>query len=73
MENPASLLRCLNPYCARAMEGVASLCQTRTHAKILPEHWLLASLAGEQSSRKSNWLRVSGWSLTSQKECTHEQ
>lgn len=44
MENPASLLRCLNPYCARAMEGVASLCQTRTHAKILPEHWLLKLL-----------------------------
>jgi len=41
MENPASLLRRLNPYCARAMEGAASLCQTRTHAEILPEHWLL--------------------------------
>ncbi|MGL4203998.1 MAG: Clp protease N-terminal domain-containing protein, partial [Enterobacter roggenkampii] len=25
MENPASLLRRLNPYCARAMEGAASL------------------------------------------------
>ncbi|ENT6813246.1 type VI secretion system ATPase TssH [Enterobacter sp. ESY66] len=41
MENPAILLRRLNPYCARAMEGAASLCQTRTHAEILPEHWLL--------------------------------
>ncbi|WP_049292697.1 hypothetical protein [Franconibacter helveticus] len=41
MENPAILLRCLNPYCARAMEGAASLCQTRAHAEILPEHWLL--------------------------------
>lgn len=41
MENPAVLLRRLNPYCARAMEGAASLCQTRAHAEILPEHWLL--------------------------------
>lgn len=44
MENPAILLRRLNPYCARAMEGAASLCQTRTHTEILPEHWLLKLL-----------------------------
>ena len=44
MENPAILLRRLNPYCARAMEGAASLCQTRAHADILPEHWLLKLL-----------------------------
>ncbi|STQ59566.1 chaperone clpB [Pseudescherichia vulneris] len=44
MENPAVLLRRLNPYCARAMEGAASLCQTRAHADILPEHWLLKLL-----------------------------
>ena len=44
MENPAILLRRLNPYCARAMEGAASLCQTRAHAEILPEHWLLKLL-----------------------------
>ncbi|HGL4548760.1 TPA: type VI secretion system ATPase TssH [Klebsiella aerogenes] len=44
MENPAILLRRLNPYCARAMESAASLCQTRTHAEILPEHWLLKLL-----------------------------
>lgn len=44
MENPAILLRRLNPYCARAMEGAASLCQTRVHAEILPEHWLLKLL-----------------------------
>lgn len=44
MENPAILLRRLNPYCARAMEGAASLCQTRAHASILPEHWLLKLL-----------------------------
>lgn len=44
MENPASLLRRLNSCCARAMEGAASLCQTRAHAQILPEHWLLKLL-----------------------------
>jgi len=44
MENPAILLRRLNPYCARAMEGAASLCQTRAQAEILPEHWLLKLL-----------------------------
>lgn len=44
MENSAVLLRRLNPYCARALEGAASLCQTRTHAEILPEHWLLKLL-----------------------------
>jgi type VI secretion system protein VasG len=44
MDNPAILLRRLNPYCARALEGAASLCQTRAHAEILPEHWLLKLL-----------------------------
>ncbi|WP_454877867.1 type VI secretion system ATPase TssH [Serratia inhibens] len=44
MENSAALLRRLNPYCARALEGAANLCQTRAHAEILPEHWLLKLL-----------------------------
>ena len=44
MENSATLLRRLNPFCARALEGAASLCQTRAHAEILPEHWLLKLL-----------------------------
>ncbi len=44
MENPAILLRRLNPYCARAMERAAFLCQTRAHAEIMPEHWLLKLL-----------------------------
>ncbi|WP_213716267.1 type VI secretion system ATPase TssH [Cedecea lapagei] len=44
MENPASLLRRLNPYCARAMEGAASLCQTQAQAEILPEHLILKLL-----------------------------
>lgn len=44
----AVLLRRLNPYCARALEAAASLCQTRAHAEITPEHWLLKLLeAGE--------------------------
>ncbi|TNV23014.1 type VI secretion system ATPase TssH [Buttiauxella sp. B2] len=40
----AVLLRRLNQYCARALEGAASLCQTRAHAEITPEHWLLKLL-----------------------------
>ncbi|WP_208950359.1 type VI secretion system ATPase TssH [Rahnella sp. ChDrAdgB13] len=44
MENSAALLRRLNPYCARALDGAASLCQTRAHVEILPEHWLLKLL-----------------------------
>lgn len=40
----AVLLRRLNPYCAKALESAASLCQTRAHAEILPEHWLLKLL-----------------------------
>lgn len=40
----AVLLRRLNHYCARALEGAASLCQTRAHAHIMPEHWLLKLL-----------------------------
>ncbi|NDL64185.1 type VI secretion system ATPase TssH [Acerihabitans arboris] len=44
----AVLLRRLNPYCARTLEAAASLCQTRAHAEITPEHWLLKLLeAGE--------------------------
>ncbi len=44
MENPAVLLRRLNPFCARALEDAATLCQTRVHAEIHPEHWLLKLL-----------------------------
>jgi type VI secretion system protein VasG len=40
----AVLLRRLNQYCAKALEGAASLCQTRAHAEITPEHWLLKLL-----------------------------
>lgn len=45
MENQSAiLLRRLNPYCARALEAAASLCRTRAHAHITPEHWLLKLL-----------------------------
>ncbi|WP_288495428.1 type VI secretion system ATPase TssH [uncultured Pantoea sp.] len=66
MENPAILLRRLNPYCAQAMEGAASLCQTRAHAEILPEHWLLKLLEqGEGDltvlARRYEWDMDSIW------------
>lgn len=43
-QNPAGLLRRLNPYCARALSAAASLCQSRAHAQITIEHWLLKLL-----------------------------
>ena len=66
MENPAILLRRLNPYCARAMEGAVSLCQSRAHAEILPEHWLLKLLEqGEGDltvlARRYEWDMDSIW------------
>lgn len=66
MENPAILLRRLNPYCARALEAAASLCQTRAHAEILPEHWLLKLLEqGEGDltvlARRYEWDMDSIW------------
>jgi len=45
MEHQLSiLLRRLNPYCAKALEAAATLCQTRAHAEITIEHWLLKLL-----------------------------
>ena len=35
------LLQRLNPYCAKALEAAASLCQTRLAEEISVEHWLL--------------------------------
>jgi len=40
----AGLLRRLHPFCADALEAAASLCQTRAHGDITPEHWLLKLL-----------------------------
>ncbi|MCD1127492.1 type VI secretion system ATPase TssH [Jinshanibacter sp. LJY008] len=42
--DPSVLLRRLNPYCARALDAAASLCQTRAHPEITLEHWLLKLL-----------------------------
>lgn len=42
--DPSTLLRRLNPYCARALESAAGLCQTRAHIEITLEHWLLKLL-----------------------------
>ena len=66
MEKSAILLRRLNPYCARAMEGAAALCQTRAHAEIFPEHWLLKLLEqgeGDLSvlARRYEWDMDSIW------------
>lgn len=45
MENQSAvLLRRLNPFCARALEAAATLCQTRAHSEIYIEHWLLKLL-----------------------------
>ncbi|MEN4889908.1 type VI secretion system ATPase TssH [Erwinia billingiae] len=45
MENQSAvLLRRLNPFCARALEAAASLCQTRAHSEVCTEHLLLKLL-----------------------------
>ncbi|WP_244168433.1 type VI secretion system ATPase TssH [Gilliamella mensalis] len=46
--DPSILLRRLNPYCAKALEAAAELCQTRAHTEITLEHWLIKLL--EQGS-----------------------
>lgn len=43
-QQSAVLLRRLNPYCAKALEAAATLCQTRAHNEITVEHWLLKLL-----------------------------
>ena len=62
----AALLRRLNPFCARALESAASLCQTRAHAHITPEHWLLKLLEqGEGDikvmARRYEWEMEAVW------------
>lgn len=44
VQSPTRLLRRLNPYCAQALSDAASLCQSRAHAHITIEHWLLKLL-----------------------------
>ncbi|WP_268797272.1 type VI secretion system ATPase TssH [Pseudomonas huanghezhanensis] len=43
-QSSSRLLRRLNPYCAQALSAAASLCQSRGHAQISIEHWLLKLL-----------------------------
>lgn len=76
MENStASLLRRLNPYCAKALEAAASLCQTRAHTEITIEHWLLKLLEeGEGDitviARRYEWDLEELWqSLLSYLDC----
>ncbi|MGP2514508.1 type VI secretion system ATPase TssH [Yersinia sp. 2545 StPb PI] len=62
----AHLLRRLNPYCAQALAGAATLCQTRAHAEITVEHWLLKLLEqGEGDitviARRYEWDMDSLW------------
>lgn len=62
----AHLLRRLNPYCAQALAGAATLCQTRAHAEIAVEHWLLKLLEqGEGDitviARRYEWDMDSLW------------
>ncbi|EKT57250.1 type VI secretion system ATPase TssH [Providencia burhodogranariea] len=67
MENPSvMLLRRLNPYCASALEAAASLCQTRAHAEVTIEHWLLKILElGESDitvlARRYEWDMSALW------------
>lgn len=67
MESQSSiLLRRLNHYCAKALEGAASLCQTRAHAEITPEHWLLKLLEQGQGdltvlARRYEWDMDAVW------------
>lgn len=64
--NSASLLRRLNPYCAQALAAAATLCQTRAHAEITVEHWLLKLLEqGEGDitviARRYEWAMDGLW------------
>ncbi|MER5081737.1 type VI secretion system ATPase TssH [Providencia stuartii] len=67
MENPSvMLLRRLNPFCASALEAAASLCQTRAHAEVTIEHWLLKLLElGESDitvlARRYEWDMTELW------------
>ncbi|WP_456311433.1 type VI secretion system ATPase TssH [Serratia proteamaculans] len=67
MENQSAiLLRRLNPFCARALEAAATLCQTRAHSEICMEHWLLKLLEqGEGDitviARRYEWDMDSIW------------
>ncbi|MGP0011423.1 type VI secretion system ATPase TssH [Pseudomonas sp.] len=65
-QNSTRLLRRLNPYCAQALSAAASLCQSRAHAQISIEHWLLKLLGqGEGDltviARRYDWDMEALW------------
>ncbi|MGE8144293.1 type VI secretion system ATPase TssH [Pseudomonas frederiksbergensis] len=65
-QNSTRLLRRLNPYCAQALSAAASLCQSRAHAQITIEHWLLKLLGqGEGDliviARRYEWNLETLW------------
>jgi type VI secretion system protein VasG len=41
LRDSTHLLRKVNPHCASALADAASLCNSRLHGEITPEHWLL--------------------------------
>ncbi|KWE58689.1 ClpV1 family T6SS ATPase [Burkholderia ubonensis] len=47
LRDATHLLRRLNPYCSRALEAAASLCQTRLADEIAVEHWMLKLLEAD--------------------------
>jgi type VI secretion system protein VasG len=66
-QSSSRLLRRLNPHCAQALGEAASLCQTRGHALISIEHWLLKLLGqgeGDLSliARRYEWDIDALWS-----------
>lgn len=66
VQNSARLLRRLNPYCVQALSAAASLCQSRAHAQISIEHWLLKLLEQGESdlnliARRYEWDMDALW------------
>jgi len=58
--NSTRLLRRLNPHCAQALSAAASLCQSRAHAVVGIEHWLLKLLEQDEGdltviARRHEW------------------
>ncbi|PQQ27263.1 type VI secretion system ATPase TssH [Photorhabdus hindustanensis] len=61
-----ALLCRLNHYCAQALEAAAAFCQTRAHAEITVEHWLLKLLEGGEGditviARRYEWDMDTLW------------
>ena len=75
------VLRRLNPYCAQALSAAASLCQSRGHAQISIEHWLLKLLGANDGdlpliARRHEWDIDTIWfgllhHLDSLSSCVH--